>query len=69
MMTKFGAMPMRWPSRRKMRTHIEWNVPTHRSSATEPTMRSRRDFISPAALLVNVTARMRSGATCFSPSR
>ena len=51
------------PSRRSMRTHMEWNVPTHRSRAGAPTMRSRRDFISPAALFVNVTARMRSGAT------
>ena len=34
-----------------------------------PTMLCSRDFISPAALFVNVTARMRSGATRISPSR
>ncbi len=31
MIAKFEAMPMRLPSRRKMRTQIEWNVPTHSS--------------------------------------
>ena len=33
MIAKLGEMPALLPSRRKMRTHIAWNVPTHRSRA------------------------------------
>ena len=69
MTAKLGAMPMREPSRRRMRTHIAWNVPTQMSRATSPTMLCKRDFISPAALFVNVTAKIRSGATFFSRNR
>jgi hypothetical protein len=66
MIAKFGAIPIFLPSRRSIRTHIAWNVPTQRSRAGAPTIRSRRAFISPAALLVKVTAKIRSGKTFFS---
>ena len=46
-----------------MRTHAEWNVDTHIFCATGPTSASTRDFISSAALLVNVMARISNGLT------
>ena len=36
MIAKLEAMPMRLPSRRKMRTQTEWKVPTHSSRAFAP---------------------------------
>ena len=46
-----------------MRTHAEWNVDTHIFWATGPTSRATRSLISPAALLVNVIARISNGET------
>src|SRR6188474_1297597 len=44
-----------------MRTHAEWKVDTHIFSATGPTRAPTRDFISSAALFVNVMARISNG--------
>src|SRR4051794_25667820 len=44
-----------------MRTHAEWNVDTHILRATGPTSAPTRVFISWAALLVNVMARISNG--------
>ena len=52
-----------------MREHIEWNVDTHIRSATGPTSSDTRDFISPAALLVNVIAARPKGDTRCSAMR
>jgi hypothetical protein len=41
-----------------MRTHMEWNVLTHMDRARGPMRAATRSFISPAALLVNVIARI-----------
>ncbi len=46
-----------------MRTHAEWNVDTHIFWATGPTRAATRSFISPAALLVKVMARISNGET------
>jgi hypothetical protein len=50
-------------SRRRMRTQAEWNVDTHILDATGPTSAATRDFISSAALFVNVMARISKGLT------
>src|SRR5437667_226980 len=44
-----------------MRTHAEWNVDTHIFWATGPTSAATRPFISSAALLVKVMARISKG--------
>ncbi len=44
-----------------MRTHAEWNVDTHIFWATGPTSAATRCFISSAALLVKVMARISNG--------
>jgi len=44
-----------------MRTQAEWNVETHMMRARPPTSSSTRSFISAAALLVKVIARMLPG--------
>ena len=44
-----------------MRTHIEWNVDTHIARARLPTRSPTRSFISRAALLVKVMARISPG--------
>ena len=44
-----------------MRTQAAWKVDTHIFSATGPTRPTRRDFISSAALLVKVMARISQG--------
>ena len=44
-----------------MRTQAEWNVLTHMTRARRPTSCSTRSFISAAALLVNVIARIEPG--------
>src|SRR5579859_2086529 len=62
-MTKLDGMPMRPASRRRIRTAVAWNVPTHIFEARSPTSASTRERISRAALLVNVTASRRSGQT------
>src|SRR5580765_5880485 len=46
-----------------MRPHAEWNVRIQIARATGPSMRSRRSRISPAALFVNVIARISFGFT------
>src|SRR4029453_16438293 len=60
---------MRSASRRRIRTHAEWNVDTHIFWATGPTSASTRDFISSAALFVNVMARISKGLTPSSRMR
>src|SRR3954468_18643884 len=50
-----------------MRTHAEWKVETHIFSATGPTRAPTRCFISSAALLVKVMARMENGEAPSSP--
>src|SRR3954469_9469336 len=54
-------------SRRRMRTQAEWNVDTHIRSATGPTRAATRCFISAAALLVKVMARIENGEAPSSP--
>src|SRR5215213_1988477 len=49
-----------------MRTQAEWNVDTHIFRATGPTRAATRPFISSAALLVNVMARISKGDTPWS---
>ena len=56
-------------SARRMRTHIEWNVDTHIARARGPTREATRSFISPAALLVKVIARISPGCAPRAPSR
>ena len=56
-------------SARRIRTHIEWKVDTHIARARGPTRWATRSFISPAALLVKVIARISPGCTCRAPSR
>jgi hypothetical protein len=46
-----------------MRAPIEWKVPIHIPAGSSPSKRATRARISPAALFVNVTARMLAGAT------
>ena len=52
-----------------MRTQAEWNVMTHIALARGPTSAATRDAISPAALFVNVMARISPGAASRSASR
>ena len=46
-----------------MRAPIAWKVPTHMPAGSVPSRRPMRSRISPAALLVNVTARIARGST------
>src|SRR5438270_13132317 len=62
-MVNWDAYPRRWASRRRMRTQAEWNVETHIFWATGPTSEPTRCFISSAALLVKVMARISKGET------
>ena len=48
---------------RRMRAPIAWKVPLHMPFGSSPSRRAIRSLISPAALLVNVTARIRDGST------
>ena len=52
-----------------MRTQAEWNVDTHIFSATGPTRAPTRCFISSAALLVKVMARISNGLTPWARMR
>ena len=45
-----------------------WNVLIHMVRATGPTRPSTRSFISPAALLVKVMARISSGRDVLAPA-
>ena len=58
--------PIASASRLKIRTHIAWNVDTHISFASGPTRADTRSFISLAALLVKVIAKIFQGFTSFS---
>src|ERR1700679_384690 len=63
-MTKFGFTPTASPCTRRSFAHVAWKVPTQKARAISgPHSLARRARISPAALFVNVTARMRQGAT------
>src|SRR5438270_14041913 len=53
--------PSRLASARQIRTQAEWNVDTHIAFARGPTRAATRSFISPAALLVKVIARISPG--------
>ena len=55
-MEKLDRSPRVAASRRRIRTHAEWNVDTHMRPAAGPTRCSTRSRISAAALLVNVIA-------------
>ena len=52
-----------------MREHAAWKVETHMRRATGPTRSATRSCISPAALLVNVIARISNGDTSSSLTR
>jgi hypothetical protein len=52
-----------------MRPQAAWKVITHMRAATSPREASRRRFISPAALLVNVMARISFGFTPHAVTR
>ena len=56
-------------SRRRIRTHAEWNVEIHMPCARSPTSCATRSRISPAALLVNVIARIWLGQASLVRSR
>ncbi|MNW51988.1 hypothetical protein D3C74_294890 [compost metagenome] len=61
-MEKLEVNPIRSISRRRIRTHIEWNVDTQISRPSEPpTSRDTRSCISRAALFVKVIARIPHG--------
>ena len=62
-MEKPDEKPSFSASRRRMRRHAEWNVHAQTSFASGPSIRSSRALSSPAALFVNVIARMRHGST------
>ena len=69
-MTNRGDRPIEAPSSRRIWAHRAWKVPilTFRPSSA-PTRATIRSRISPAALFVNVTARIRHGATFRTPTR
>ena len=58
-MKSFRVKPSLSASRRSMRTQAEWKVLAQMSFARSPSIRSRRDFSSSAALFVKVMAMMR----------
>ena len=66
-MEKFCVSPLRSAYILRMRTHMEWMVLTHMRRVSA--MAERRSFISFAALLVKVMARIFSGGTPISPTR
>ena len=68
-MENAAGKPSRFASRRRIRTQAEWNVITHMARDRGPVSAATRDAISPAALFVNVIARISGGATCRSASR
>ena len=57
-MEKFVFSPSVVASRRRIRTHSEWNVEIHMDRADSPTSSTIRSRISAAALFVNVMARI-----------
>src|SRR6187397_3650618 len=68
-MTKLGLRPAAAASRRRRRTHRLWKVEIQLLRGAPGRRASVRAFISPAALLVKVTARMASEGTPFSRMR
>ncbi len=60
---------MRSPYARSSRTQIEWNVPARSPRPASPSRPWRRSRISPAALLVKVTARIELGSTARALTR
>ena len=67
-MEKFLEKPRFSANMRRMRTHMLWMVHTHMLSAPS-IMAERRSFISFAALLVKVMARIDEGYTPFSSTK
>ena len=57
-MANFLGQPSRWMSSRSISAPNAWNVQTSTPWARGPAMWTSRSFISEAALLVKVTARM-----------
>ncbi len=57
-MEKVERRPIVDASRRRIRTQALWKVLTHITFARGPTSEATRSRISPAALLVNVIARI-----------
>src|SRR5512145_2461502 len=62
-MVNWRVKPMRSASRRSRRAESAWKVPIQRPDGARPRRRDTRSRISPAALLVKVTAKIRSGGT------
>jgi hypothetical protein len=60
-MVKFDFSPTSSACRRSIRVASAWKVPSHMPSATPQTSWPTRAFISRAALLVKVTARISFG--------
>ncbi|HEY1333457.1 MAG TPA: hypothetical protein VGF31_04305, partial [Myxococcaceae bacterium] len=57
------GQPRRWTCSRSTSAPKAWKVQTVSACARDPTSRATRSFISAAALLVKVTARMARGGT------
>ena len=68
-MEKFDDISSVLASRRRIRTHIEWNVDTHMAFARLPTSAATRSRISAAALLVNVIAMIFAGVHAALPEQ
>jgi hypothetical protein len=62
-MVNLRGSPIDCPCSRRTRAQKAWNVPTVISFALGPASAATRSRISPAALLVNVMARMFEGST------
>ncbi len=62
-MVNLRGRPRAWPCSRSTRAQKAWKVPTVISFAAGPASAATRSRISPAALLVKVTARMLAGST------
>ena len=66
-MVKVGGKPMASANSRRNRMKTEWNVPIQmRRAFRSPTIPAMRSFISVAAFLVKVRARIRDGSVPFS---
>ena len=60
---KRRASPSTWPCSRSALAQNAWKVPTVTPFAASPASASSRSRISPAALFVNVTARIAAAST------
>ena len=66
-MVNVGGKPMASANSRRKRMKTEWKVPIQmRRALRSPTIWPMRSFISPAAFLVKVRARIREGSVPFS---